>query len=42
MGRRGAEAARRLFTWSRVIEQMESLYFSAMSQSTDAGVAVRA
>lgn len=41
MGRRGAEAARRLFSWSRVIEQMESLYFSAMNQSTGAGVAVR-
>ena len=41
MGRRGAEAARRLFSWSRVIEQMESLYLSAISQSTGAGVAVR-
>jgi len=42
MGRCGAEAARRLFSWNRVIEQMESLYLRAMSQSTDAGVTVRA
>jgi glycosyltransferase involved in cell wall biosynthesis len=41
MGRRGAEAARRLFSWTRVIEQMESLYLGAMSPSTGAGVAVR-
>jgi glycosyltransferase involved in cell wall biosynthesis len=41
MGRRGAEAARRLFSWSRVIEQMESLYLSALSQRAGAGIAVR-
>jgi glycosyltransferase involved in cell wall biosynthesis len=40
MGRRGAEAARRLFSWSHVIDQMESLYLSAMSHGTGAGIAV--
>ena len=40
MGRRGAEAARRLFSWSHVIDQMESLYLSAVSHGTAAGIAV--
>jgi glycosyltransferase involved in cell wall biosynthesis len=40
MGRRGAEAARRLFSWNHVIDQMESLYRGAVSHGTGAGIAV--
>jgi glycosyltransferase involved in cell wall biosynthesis len=41
LGRRGPEAARRQFSWSHVVEQMESFYVSAMSQHAGAGIAVR-
>jgi glycosyltransferase involved in cell wall biosynthesis len=40
LGRHGLEAARRQFSWSRVVEPMESLYVDAMNASTGAGVTV--
>jgi glycosyltransferase involved in cell wall biosynthesis len=41
LGRRGPAAARHLFSWSTVVEEMESFYSSAIAHSVGTGVVVR-
>jgi glycosyltransferase involved in cell wall biosynthesis len=41
LGRRGPAAARHLFSWSTVVEEMESFYSSAIAHSVGTGLVVR-